>query len=129
MEGLFLHGNYETWGVNKYMSAVTITVARCHDKPICKSSAEIDYYLRDKVAMATFFSKQANLKSYTDPIIISKSDINPVSLAPDQYTYTAQGYTYNKFERKDQWFPWWSEEDTFWSHKENVRYQTGLNSD
>ena len=122
MDELYMQGNYETWGVNKYMSSITITATKCHDKPICKSASEIDYYLEDKVILGSFFSKQANLKSYTDPVIISKSDINPVPLAPDQYTFTSQGYKYNQFERSDQWFPWWSETDTFWTHTENVRY-------
>ena len=88
-DGLSQKGNYETWGVAKYMKAVTVTVARCHDKPICKSNSEIEYFLKDKVAMTTFFSKQPNLKSYENPVIVSKSDINPVSLRGDQYTYTA----------------------------------------
>lgn len=110
------------------MGAVSITASKCHDKPICKSTSEIDYWLEDKIVMGSFFSKQANLKSYTDPIIYSKQEINPIPLAPDQFTFTAQGYRYNIFERTDQWFPWWSETDTFWSHKENVRYQQRLNS-
>ena len=56
-DGLNQKGNFETWGVAKYMNAVTITIARCHDKPICKSSEEIDYWLKDKVVLATMFSK------------------------------------------------------------------------
>lgn len=56
-----------------------------------------------------------------------KDDISPLELSTDQYTFTAQLYRHNLFERKDQWFPWWHVEEEFFDHEEGPRYSMRLN--